>query len=136
MINIREIKLTPDDHAAALLEIVSHGTVGATFLVGGDAERTNLEVVEAICRVLDEVRPRPHGSHRQAITFVSDRPGHDLRYAIDFSATEAALGWSPSVRFEDGLRRTVNWYLANEAWWGPLVEGDAATRRGLGMGAK
>ncbi len=130
--NVRDW-LYVEDHAAALLEIVSRGEIGGTYLIGGGAERTNLEVVGGVCDILDELRAGQSGSHRDGITFVADRPGHDLRYAIDSSATEAALGWSPSVDFEEGLRKTVQWYLDNEDWWAPLVERrDAVARRGLG----
>ncbi len=122
-----------EDHARALLEVVSRGAVGETYLIGGAAERRNVDVVEAICDLLDELSPMESGSHRDAITFVADRPGHDLRYAIDYSATERDLGWSPSVDFDEGLRRTVTWYLEHEEWWGPLVERhQAVARRGLG----
>jgi dTDP-glucose 4,6-dehydratase len=129
--NVRDW-LYVEDHASALLKIVSNGAVGSTYLIGGDAERRNLGVVEAICDALDELAPVAGASHRERITFVTDRPGHDQRYAIDFSATTDELGWVPSVTFEDGLRRTVEWYLANEEWWGPLVEArEAVSRRGL-----
>ncbi len=133
--NVRDW-LYVEDHAVALLEIVSRGEIGQTYLIGGGAERSNIEVVHALCDILDEVQPRRGGSHRDAITFVTDRPGHDHRYAIDYSATEAALGWAPSVDLEEGLRRTVEWFLANEEWWAPLVEQrDAVSRRGLGAGS-
>ena len=131
--NVRDW-LYVEDHAVALLEIVSRGEIGQTYLIGGGAERSNIEVVHGICDLLDELQPRETGSHRDAISFVTDRPGHDQRYAIDYSATETALGWAPSVGFGEGLRRTVEWFLANEEWWAPLVEQRAAvSRRGLGV---
>ncbi len=134
--NVRDW-LYVEDHAIALLEIVSRGEIGQTYLIGGGAERTNIEVVYAICDILDELHRPQTGSHRDAIAFVPDRPGHDHRYAIDYTTTQATLGWSPSVDFEEGLRRTVEWYLANEDWWAPLVERrDAVVRRGLGAGSE
>ncbi len=134
--NVRDW-LYVEDHATALLEVVSGGEIGQAYLIGGGAERKNIEVVHALCDILDELAPPASGSHRDAITFVSDRPGHDHRYAIDYAATTAALGWSPSVDFEQGLRLTVEWFLAHEEWWGPLVEQrDAVARRGMGVGDK
>jgi len=131
-VNVRDW-LHVEDHAEALLSIVADGTPGHTYLVGGGAERRNLEVVEQVCDLLDELAPRDDGSsHRDQITFVTDRPGHDHRYAIDASATMSELGWTPAHSFEAGLRATVEWYLANEAWWRPLLEREAVARRGLG----
>jgi dTDP-glucose 4,6-dehydratase len=97
------------------------GVPGETYNVGGGAERTNLAVVEAICDVLDRLRPRADGRSRRAqIAFVPDRPGHDHRYAIDAGKIRRELGWSPRETFETGLERTVQWYLDNEAWWREL----------------
>jgi dTDP-glucose 4,6-dehydratase len=128
--NVRDW-LFVEDHAAALETIFRTGVVGESYNVGGKAERTNLQVVEAICDVLDERRPLPDGRpRRELITFVTDRPGHDRRYAIDCSRIERELGWSPSVDFEQGLTRTVDWYLANGWWWGPLREAYAGERLG------
>jgi dTDP-glucose 4,6-dehydratase len=128
--NVRDW-LFVEDHAAALETIFRTGVVGESYNVGGKAERTNLQVVEAICDVLDERRPLPDGRpRRELITFVTDRPGHDRRYAIDCSRIERELGWSPSVNFEQGLTRTVDWYLANGWWWGPLREAYAGERLG------
>jgi dTDP-glucose 4,6-dehydratase len=128
--NVRDW-LFVEDHAAALETIFRTGVVGESYNVGGKAERTNLQVVEAICDVLDERRPladaRPR---RELITFVTDRPGHDRRYAIDCSRIERELGWTPSVDFEQGLARTVDWYLTNDWWWGPLREAYAGERLG------
>ncbi|WP_426267166.1 dTDP-glucose 4,6-dehydratase [Sphingomonas sp. LHG3443-2] len=128
--NVRDW-LFVEDHAAALETIFRTGVVGESYNVGGKAERTNLQVVEAICDVLDERRPLADGRpRRELITFVTDRPGHDRRYAIDCSRIERELGWTPSVDFEQGLARTVDWYLANEWWWGPLREAYAGERLG------
>jgi dTDP-glucose 4,6-dehydratase len=124
-----------DDHVEGLLAALGRGTAGETYLFGGDAERRNIEVVQAICDILDELRPSPDGPHARLITFVEDRPGHDYRYAIDASRTRAALGWRPGRSFEEGLRSTVEWYLANEAWCEAV---EAGTYRGerLGLGAR
>jgi len=112
------------DHAAALTRVLTAGTVGETYLVGGNAERTNLQVVETICDLVDErLGVRAEGPRRDLITFVTDRPGHDLRYAVDSSKLQRELGWSPTVTFEEGLAHTVDWYLANEAWWRPIPDG-------------
>jgi dTDP-glucose 4,6-dehydratase len=113
--NVRDW-LYVEDHAAALLTALRRGRVGETYNIGGDAERRNIDVARAICRLLD--RKRPQGApHERLITFVDDRPGHDRRYAIDASKIRDELGWRPSVSFEEGLSRTVDWYLDNEAWW-------------------
>jgi len=121
--NVRDW-LYVDDHARALQAVFTRGQVGETYAIGGRAERSNLEVVEAICAVLDEKRPRADGkSHRELIAFVADRPGHDLRYAIDPSRIETELGWRAEESFASGLARTVDWYLDNAWWWRPLREG-------------
>jgi dTDP-glucose 4,6-dehydratase len=118
--NVRDW-LYVEDHAKALARVLDRGAPGETYLIGGDFERTNLQVVETICDLLDEIAPRERAkSHRDLITFVADRPGHDLRYAIDPTKTERELGWRAEMSFEEGLRRTVRWYLDHEAWWGPL----------------
>jgi dTDP-glucose 4,6-dehydratase len=105
------------DHCAAIRRVLAAGTVGETYNIGGWNEKTNLEVVHAICQLLDELSPRQDGeSYRQQITFVKDRPGHDRRYAIDASKIERELGWRPAETFETGLRETVAWYLANQDW--------------------
>ena len=116
--NIRDW-LFVEDHVRALVSVVEHGKIGDTYCVGGRSERRNLEVVETICDVLDELRPAGR-SRRELITFVADRPGHDQRYAIDPSKLESELGWRQSVDFTQGIRRTIDWYLANEWWWRPL----------------
>jgi dTDP-glucose 4,6-dehydratase len=118
--NVRDW-LYVEDHARALYSVLQRGVPGEKYNIGGRNERTNLEVVEAICDYLDEVRPaKSVRRRRDLITFVADRPGHDLRYAIDASKLERDIGWSAQENFETGLKKTVNWYLVNEAWWRPL----------------
>jgi dTDP-glucose 4,6-dehydratase len=121
--NVRDW-LHVEDHARALELILTGGRVGESYNVGGRSERSNLAVVETICEVLDQRRPRVGGgSHRDQIEFVPDRPGHDLRYAIDPAKIESELGWRAEQSFESGVAATVDWYLANEWWWRPLREG-------------
>jgi len=130
--NVRDW-LFVEDHATALVTVLTTGTIGDTYLVGGDAERTNLAVVETICDLVDErLGVGPAGPRRRLIEFVTDRPGHDHRYAVDATKVRDELGWRPTVSFEDGLARTVDWYLANEAWWGPIKDGTYAGDR-LGL---
>ena len=127
--NVRDW-LFVDDHARALELIMTKGQVGESYNVGGRAERTNLEVVEAICDVLDRKRPLPDGkARRELITFVTDRPGHDRRYAIDPSKIEDELGWHAEESFDTGIEKTIDWYLANEWWWGPIRENKYAGDR-------
>jgi dTDP-glucose 4,6-dehydratase len=115
--NVRDW-LYVDDHARALLAAVTEGTVGETYCVGGRNEKTNLAVVETICALMDELAPNVKiGPRKALITFVGDRPGHDLRYAIDASKIMTDLGWEPRETFDSGLRKTVEWYLANRTWW-------------------
>lgn len=129
--NVRDW-LHVNDHAGALLKILDEGRPGNSYLVGGDAERSNIEVVRTICALLDELIG--DGPHDELITYVADRPGHDHRYAIDSSKICNELGWAPSVGFEDGLRQTVEWYLANQDWWMPLMkERYDGGRLGLGV---
>jgi dTDP-glucose 4,6-dehydratase len=127
--NVRDW-LFVEDHARALATILDRGAPGETYVIGGRSERTNLEVVQAICDLLDEVAPRAAGARRALIQFVADRPGHDLRYAVDCSKLERELGWRPQVSFEDGLRRTVLWYLQRRDWWEPLAARYAGERLG------
>jgi len=123
--NVRDW-LYVEDHARALDLIVTNGRIGETYLIGGRAERTNLQVVLTICGLLDERRPRPvGGSYTGLIEFVADRPGHDRRYAVDSTKIERELGWQASETFESGLSRTIDWYLARRDWWEPLRHGSA-----------
>lgn len=118
--NVRDW-LFVEDHARALALIFEKGRVGESYNVGGEAERTNLQVVEQICDVLDSMRPLRSGhARRTLIEFVTDRPGHDRRYAIDCTKLKEELGWRPVVGFEDGLAQTIQWYLDHEDWWQPL----------------
>jgi len=120
--NVRDW-LYVEDHARALEAVLTRGAIGESYNIGGRSERTNLQVVEAICDILDRKRPRADGSlHRDLIQFVADRPGHDRRYAIDCSKAERELGWSTQESFESGLEKTVDWYLANDWWWRPIRE--------------
>ena len=115
-----------EDHAQALLQVVIQGEVGETYNIGGHNEKKNIEVVEAICDLLEELAPiKPKGvsNYRDLITFVKDRPGHDARYAIDASKIERELGWVPEESFETGLRKTVQWYLENKQWWERVLSG-------------
>jgi dTDP-glucose 4,6-dehydratase len=131
--NVRDW-LYVDDHARALGMIASEGRPGETYNVGGRNERTNLQVVEAICDELDRICPEDR-PRRSLIKFVADRPGHDQRYAIDAGKLEGELGWRASENFETGLRRTIAWYLDNEAWWRPLRERVYSGQR-LGLSEK
>jgi len=124
-----------EDHARALYKVVTEGTVGETYNIGGHNERKNIEVVKTICAILDEiVTAKPKGIQRfeQLITYVADRPGHDLRYAIDASKIKRELGWVPAETFESGIRKTVNWYLNNDGWWKRVIDGSYAGER-LGL---
>jgi dTDP-glucose 4,6-dehydratase len=125
-LNVRDW-LYVEDHADALLLVVEKGAVGRSYNIGGENERRNIDLVRTICAILDEKRPKP-GSYADQISFVPDRPGHDARYAIDPSRIRQELGWRPSVTVEQGLERTVQWYLDNEAWWRPLQ-----ARAGVGV---
>jgi dTDP-glucose 4,6-dehydratase len=128
--NIRDW-LWVGDHCSAILAAAENGKPGDTYTVGGNSERTNLEVVETICAVLDELRPKAT-AHKEQITFVKDRPGHDRRYAIDASKIRKDLGWKPSMTFEQGMRKTVEWLLANRAWCDRITQG-AYRRERLGL---
>jgi dTDP-glucose 4,6-dehydratase len=129
--NVRDW-LYVEDHAAALLTVARRGATGQSYNVGGRSERRNIEVVQTICDILDEIRPRAAGSYREQIAFVADRPGHDQRYAIDCAKIERELGWRPRESFETGLRKTVQWYLENRDWWGAIRSGQYRGER-LGL---
>lgn len=121
------------DHCSAIRTVLEKGRVGETYNVGGDSERQNIEVVEAICRLLDQRRPREDGQSRSSqITYVKDRPGHDRRYAIDASKLQGELGWRPEHTFESGIEFTVDWYLANQDWVQGILDGSYRLER---MGA-
>ena len=117
--NIRDW-LYVEDHADALLLVLEKGVIGRSYNIGGENEHTNLELVHTLCKILDRLKPRAAGKYADLITFVHDRPGHDARYAIDPSRIRSELGWRPSVTVEEGLEKTVQWYLDNEDWWKPL----------------
>lgn len=125
--NVRDW-LFVEDHADALLRAVANGVPGRSYNVGGHNERRNIDLVHTICDLIDEMRPGK-GPHRNLITFVSDRPGHDARYAIDPARVTRELGWQPSITVEEGLRRTVQWYLDNPDWWAPLLGIDGVGSR-------
>lgn len=112
------------DHCAAIRRVLENGRVGETYNVGGWNEKTNLNVVHTICDLLDELQPKSAGSYRDQIRFVKDRPGHDKRYAIDARKLERELGWKPAETFETGLRKTVEWYLANDVWTDQVLSGE------------
>lgn len=120
--NIRDW-LYVEDHARALALILERGVAGQTYNIGGDSERTNLDVVHAICDILDAKLGGAVGERRKLISFVTDRPGHDMRYAVDSTKIQRELGWRPSVSFEDGLEQTINWYLENTDWWQSILRG-------------
>ena len=127
--NVRDW-LHVEDHAEALVAVLERGRTGESYNIGGNAERTNLAVVETICDLLDKRRPLADGrARRSLITFVTDRPGHDRRYAIDATKIAGELGWRPKHSFEAGIAATVDWYLDNEAWWRPIREGRYAGER-------
>ncbi|OWY08443.1 dTDP-glucose 4,6-dehydratase [Thioclava sp. F34-6] len=124
--NIRDW-LYVEDHADALLLVLEKGVSGRSYNIGGENECSNLDLVKTLCAILDQKKPKPSGSYADQITFVTDRPGHDARYAIDPSRIRCELGWRPSVTVEQGLAKTVQWYLDNEDWWRALQ-----TREGVG----
>ncbi|HEC84841.1 MAG TPA: dTDP-glucose 4,6-dehydratase [Thioploca sp.] len=131
--NVRDW-LYVDDHAHALCLVLEQGKLGETYNIGGHNEKTNLEVVQTVCHILDEILPTSkHKPHSQLITFVTDRPGHDLRYAIDASKIQQTLGWKQQETFETGLHKTVQWYLDNREWWQRVRDGTYRGER-LGLG--
>jgi dTDP-glucose 4,6-dehydratase len=111
------------DHVSAIDQIFHHGAIGHTYNIGGNNEWQNIELVRLICRLMDEALNRPAGTAEALITYVKDRPGHDLRYAIDASKIAQSLGWTPSMPFEDGLRQTIGWYLSNDEWTAHIRSG-------------
>lgn len=129
--NVRDW-LYVDDHAKALCLVLEQGRLGETYNIGGHNEKQNIEVVYTLCDILDELNPN-NNTHRKLITFVTDRPGHDLRYAIDASKIANELGWKPQETFETGLRKTVEWYLNNRQWWLRVKDGSYRGER-LGLG--
>jgi len=132
--NVRDW-LYVDDHVDALMAVLERGCVGETYVISGRAERRNIDVVEMICDLVDEMRPEPGVRRRDLIRFVTDRPGHDLRYAIDASKIERELGWRAAESFDTGLRKTVAWYLANDAWTARVRNGSYRGER-LGLGER
>ncbi len=128
--NIRDW-LYVEDHARALIKVVSEGKIGETYNIGGNNEYTNLEVVKLICSFLDDLKPK-NESYKNLITYVKDRPGHDKRYAIDATKIESNLGWKAKENFKSGLLKTIHWYLNNEWWWKPLRESYSGERLGRG----
>jgi dTDP-glucose 4,6-dehydratase len=127
--NIRDW-LYVEDHARALDIVAERGRIGETYNVGGRNERRNIDVVTRICELMDGMRPRAE-PHARLITYVTDRPGHDARYAIDATKLETELGWRAEENFDTGIEKTVRWYLENEWWWGPLRQGYSGSRLGL-----
>ena len=132
--NIRDW-LYVEDHADALLLVLEKGALGRSYNIGGENEVSNLDLVRMLCGLLDDLRPKPSGTYAEQIAFVTDRPGHDARYAIDPTRIRQELGWRPSVTIEEGLRKTVQWYLEHETWWSALQNRDGVGRR-LGVGEK
>jgi dTDP-glucose 4,6-dehydratase len=131
--NVRDW-LYVEDHARALYTVLCSGVVGEKYNVGGHNERTNLDVVHTVCALLDEALPEsPYKPHASLIHYVTDRPGHDFRYAIDASKIERELGWKPLESFETGLAKTVAWYLQNEAWWRPILKEGGYQGERLGL---
>tara|TARA_R110002110_G_scaffold56163_6_gene159863 strand:+ start:67 stop:1173 length:1107 start_codon:yes stop_codon:yes gene_type:complete len=129
--NVRDW-LHVDDHVSALICIAGQGQIGETYLIGGDAERSNLETVQSICRALDRLAPDSAGNHARLISYVTDRPGHDFRYAVDHARLTAETGWQPEHDFDEAIAATVAWYLANRDWW----QSAGSDRLGLGRTAE
>jgi len=123
-----------DDHVQALLQVLVHGIVGETYNIGGDSERTNIDVVRTICAIVDRLHPAARGKSEDLIHFVKDRPGHDRRYAVDSRKIKAKLGWSSNQSFDAGLEKTVQWYLNNQTWCERVLDGSYLLNR-LGEGS-
>jgi dTDP-glucose 4,6-dehydratase len=127
--NVRDW-LYVDDHARALVSVLERGRLGEVYNIGGNSEKQNIEVVHTICDILDELLPAAaHRPHRKLIQFVTDRPGHDKRYAIDATKIERELGWRPQETFESGMKKTVSWYLENKTWWQRVLDGSYRLER-------
>jgi dTDP-glucose 4,6-dehydratase len=130
--NIRDW-LYVEDHARALIQVIRLGRIGEVYNIGANEERRNIEVVQGICTLLDEILPRSHfRPHGELIQFVTDRPGHDARYAIDATKIRTELGWAPNESFESGLEKTIRWYIENRSWWERILSGVYRTER-LGL---
>ena len=126
--NIRDW-LYVGDHAHALLDVLEKGTIGQTYNIGGENERSNIDLVKDICVLLDRLAPRNHASYHEQISFIKDRPGHDRRYAMNIAKIKNDLGWAPQTKADKGLALTVKWYLDNQDWWQKILDKNAATRR-------
>jgi len=122
-LNVRDW-LFVEDHCDAIYSVLQHGAIGETYNIGGHNEIRNINIVNTICSILDELKPRSnHQSYSELITYVTDRPGHDFRYAIDASKIKTDLGWEPKETFETGIRKTIQWYLDHEDWWRKIQDG-------------
>jgi dTDP-glucose 4,6-dehydratase len=120
------------DHARGLLKVLDKGALGETYNIGGNNERRNIDLVKTICAIMDSEHPRPSGQYAELISFVTDRPGHDRRYAVNASKIRSQLGWKPSISADEGFAETVRWYLSNRAWWEPLLVRSGVGKR-LGL---
>lgn len=128
-LNVRDW-LYVEDHARALLTVLAKGVPGETYNIGGNSEAKNIDLVHAVCEIMDEVRPRANGeSHQELIAFVKDRPGHDFRYAIDSTKIQNELGWKPQHSLKVSLRKTIDWYLSNREWWQAILDGSYRLER-------
>ena len=129
--NIRDW-LYVKDHCDAIQCVLENGQVGETYNIGGDNEVKNIDIVNAICRILNELSPRKNGNYEELINFVQDRPGHDFRYAIDSTKFNMELGWKPKTSFSDGIKDTIKWYLKNENWW-KMINDNSYQQERLGV---
>ena len=122
-LNVRDW-LFVEDHCDAIYSVLQHGAIGETYNIGGHNEIRNINIVNTICSILDELKPRSNGqTYSELITYVTDRPGHDFRYAIDASKIKTDLGWEPKETFKTGIRKTIQWYLDHEDWWRKIQDG-------------